>query len=233
MAERSKVKKWSWRCIPKIKLWISICSLYKGKKFKEIYDRKGLKISLVFGIAINLSSSLFNSRNFNGTIFKSPYCWTNGYQRLSIWSVLQRRNEWPVFFFQGASFIQRFSSWKCELEICVCVHKLSPNWPRAGNSSGSISDARIISSLDLWLFGKVKVIYKHYQSNFQCTGVLSLYKAATKMKCFSVRDELSGIDCCLEKTMARDSLKRSFSSSLVLSITKQKSCVLMPDFHHP
>lgn len=50
------------------------------------------------------------------------------------------------------------------------MHKLSPNWPKAGNSSGSISDARIISCLDLWLFGKVKVIYKHYQSNFQCTG---------------------------------------------------------------
>ena len=64
--------------------------------------------------------------------------------------------------------------WKCKLEIFV--HKLSPNWPRAGNSSGSISDARIISCLDLWLFGKVKVIYKHYQSNFQCTGVLSLYR---------------------------------------------------------
>ena len=64
--------------------------------------------------------------------------------------------------------------WKCKLEIFV--HKLSPNWPQAGNSSGSISDARIISCLDLWLFGKVKVIYKHYQSNFQCTGVLSLYR---------------------------------------------------------
>lgn len=75
----------------------------------------------------------------------------------------------PIYYLIGTLVV-----WKCKLEIFV--HKLSPNWPRAGNSSGSISDARIISCLDLWLFGKVKVIYKHYQSNFQCTGVLSLYR---------------------------------------------------------
>ena len=52
------------------------------------------------------------------------------------------------------------------------MHKLSPNQPPAGNSSRSISDARIISCLNLWL-ALARVIYKHYQSNFQCTPCAS------------------------------------------------------------
>ena len=46
------------------------------------------------------------------------------------------------------------------------LHKLSPNWPRAGNSSGSISDQALLAAWIYSLFGKVKVIYKHYQKPF-------------------------------------------------------------------
>ena len=46
------------------------------------------------------------------------------------------------------------------------LHKLSPNWPRAGNSSGSISYQALLAAWIYSLFGKVKVIYKHYQKPF-------------------------------------------------------------------
>ena len=58
----------------------------------------------------------------------------------------------------------------CEESVFInfswLLHKLSPNWPRAGNSSGSISDQALLAAWIYSLFGKVKVIYKHYQKPF-------------------------------------------------------------------
>ena len=62
-----------------------------------------------------------------------------------------------------------FYVWKCLEKIMPSLrllHKLSPNWPRAGNSSGSISDQALLAAWIYSLFGKVKVIYKHYQKPF-------------------------------------------------------------------
>ena len=63
------------------------------------------------------------------------------------------------------------------------LHKLSPNWPRAGNSSGSISDQVLLAAWIYSLFGKVKVIYKHYQKPFPMQPWLRVLPERSKIHC--------------------------------------------------
>ena len=66
------------------------------KNILKIYDRKRVEISLVFSIAINLWTELFNSRTFNGLQFhfSRSSIWTNGWS-FGI-SITYTRNIWKM-----------------------------------------------------------------------------------------------------------------------------------------
>ena len=186
------------------------------KNILKIYDRKRVEISLVFSIAINLWTELFNSRTFNGLQFhfSRSSIWTNG------WSILVYRSS-PIQGTYGKWMVWLivFYVWKCLEKIMPSLrllHKLSPNWPRAGNSSGSISDQALLAAWIYSLFGKVKVIYKHYQKPFPMQPWLRVLPERSKIHCGEKSQQKCRFLNLHNSEMSVEACIRQWSSSMLI-----------------
>ena len=96
------------------------------------------------------------------------------------------------------------------------LHKLSPNWPRAGNSSGSISDQALLAAWIYSLFGKVKVIYKHYQKPFPMQPWLRVLPERSKIHCGEKSQQKCRFLNLHNSEMSLERCIRQWSSSMLI-----------------